>query len=111
MLERHVDLEQKNTQMLARHRQMQDGIEDVKNAAARAGVRGVESKFINVLAEQISALKVEREKGSCYSDEKMLRSLSAKRHRRICAGCERITCTSERSRRNSSFCLDKLKCS
>ncbi|KAJ8547042.1 hypothetical protein K7X08_010628 [Anisodus acutangulus] len=41
---------------------MQDGKEDVKKAAAKAGVRGAESKFINVLAAEISALKVEREK-------------------------------------------------
>ncbi|XP_057547481.1 kinesin-like protein KIN-12B [Amaranthus tricolor] len=76
MLEQHADLEQKHMQMLARHRQMQDGIEDVKKAAARAGVRGAESKFINVLAGQISALKVEREKERCYyrDENKMLRS-------------------------------------
>lgn len=49
-------------QMLARHRKVQDGIEDVKKAAARAGVRGAESKFINALAAEISALKVERER-------------------------------------------------
>lgn len=49
-------------QMLARHRKVQDGIEDVKKAAARTGVTGAESKFINALAAEISALKVERER-------------------------------------------------
>ncbi|KAI4369777.1 hypothetical protein MLD38_018182 [Melastoma candidum] len=38
------------------------GAEDVKKAAAKAGVRGAESKFINALATEISALKVERER-------------------------------------------------
>ncbi|KAL0358436.1 UNVERIFIED_CONTAM: Kinesin-like protein KIN-12B [Sesamum angustifolium] len=44
----------------------QDGIEDVTKAATRAGVRGAESKFINALAAEISALKVEREKERRY---------------------------------------------
>lgn len=61
MLEQYADLEEKHMHMLARHRKMQDGIEDVKKAAAKAGVRGAESKFINSLAAEISALKVQRE--------------------------------------------------
>ncbi|TKY47795.1 Kinesin protein KIN12B [Spatholobus suberectus] len=62
LLEQYADLEEKHIQLLARHRQIQDGIEDVKKAASRAGVRGAESKFINALAAEISALKAEREK-------------------------------------------------
>ncbi|KAL8481040.1 hypothetical protein ACS0TY_026994 [Phlomoides rotata] len=62
MLEQYVDLEEKHMQLLFRHRKIQDGIDDVKKAAAKAGVRGAESKFINALAAEISALKVEREK-------------------------------------------------
>lgn len=62
MLEQYVELEEKHIQLLARHRKIQDGIDDVKKAAAKAGVRGAESKFINALAVEISALKVEREK-------------------------------------------------
>ncbi|KAF8014161.1 hypothetical protein BT93_H0106 [Corymbia citriodora subsp. variegata] len=65
-LEQYVDLEEKHIQLLARHRRMQDGIDDVKKAAAKAGVRGAESKFINSLAAEISALKVEREKERRY---------------------------------------------
>uniref|UniRef100_A0A803LZK2 Kinesin motor domain-containing protein n=1 Tax=Chenopodium quinoa TaxID=63459 RepID=A0A803LZK2_CHEQI len=76
MLEQHADLEEKHMQMLARRRQMQDGIEDVKKAAAKAGVRGAESKFINALAAEISALKVERERERRYfrDENKMLQS-------------------------------------
>ncbi|KAL2924052.1 Kinesin-like protein KIN-12B [Bienertia sinuspersici] len=76
MLEQHADLEEKHMQMLARHRQMQEGIEDVKKAAARAGVRGAESRFINTLAAEISALRVEREKERRYfrDENKMLHS-------------------------------------
>ncbi|KAI6693903.1 hypothetical protein NL676_021613 [Syzygium grande] len=66
MLEQYADLEEKHIQLLARHRRMQDGIDDVKKAAAKAGVRGAESKFINALAVEISALKVEREKERRY---------------------------------------------
>ncbi|OWM84249.1 hypothetical protein CDL15_Pgr011634 [Punica granatum] len=62
MLEQYADLEEKHMQLLARHRKIQDGIEDVKKAAAKAGVRGAESKFINSLAAEISALKVQRER-------------------------------------------------
>lgn len=62
MLEQYVELEEKHIQLLFRHRKIQDGIDDVKKAAAKAGVRGAESKFINALAAEISALKVEREK-------------------------------------------------
>ncbi|WCJ27531.1 phragmoplast-associated kinesin-related protein putative [Euphorbia peplus] len=66
MLEQYADLEEKHIQLLARHRQIQEGIEDVKKAASRAGVRGAESKFINALAAQISALRAEKEKERRY---------------------------------------------
>ncbi|EPS69859.1 hypothetical protein M569_04902, partial [Genlisea aurea] len=70
MLEQYADLEEKHIQLLARHRRIQDGIDDVKKAAAKAGVRG-ESKFVNALAAEISALKVEREKERrFFRDEK-----------------------------------------
>ncbi|KAK2389228.1 kinesin protein KIN-12B [Trifolium repens] len=62
LLEQYADLEEQHVQLLARHRRIQEGIEDVKKAASRAGVRGAESKFINALAAEISALKAEREK-------------------------------------------------
>ncbi|KAG8654968.1 hypothetical protein MANES_05G198100v8 [Manihot esculenta] len=66
MLEQYADLEEKHIQLLARHRKIQEGIDDVKKAASKAGVRGAESKFINALAAEISALKVEREKERRY---------------------------------------------
>ncbi|KAJ6674736.1 CENTROMERE PROTEIN E [Salix viminalis] len=66
MLEQYADLEEKHIQLLARHRQIHEGIEDVKKAASKAGVRGAESKFINALAAEISALKAEREKERRY---------------------------------------------
>ncbi|KAK0608715.1 hypothetical protein LWI29_034979 [Acer saccharum] len=66
MLEQYADLEEKHMQLLARHRKIREGIDDVKKAAAKAGVRGAESKFINSLAAEISALKVEREKERRY---------------------------------------------
>ncbi|KAG5040900.1 hypothetical protein JHK85_013376 [Glycine max] len=63
ILEQYADLEEKHIQLLDRHRKIQDGIDDVKEAASRAaGVRGADSKFINALAAEISALKAEKEK-------------------------------------------------
>ncbi|KVI00429.1 Kinesin, motor domain-containing protein [Cynara cardunculus var. scolymus] len=70
MLEQYADLDEKHMHLLTMQRRIQDGITDVKKAAARAGVRGTESKFINALAEEISILKAEREKERChYRDE------------------------------------------
>lgn len=66
MLEQYADLEERHMHMLARNRMFQEGIEDVKKAASKAGVRGAESKFINALAAEISAIKVEREKERRY---------------------------------------------
>ncbi|KAI3791167.1 hypothetical protein L2E82_04825 [Cichorium intybus] len=62
MLEQYADLEEKHINILIRQRRIQDGIEDVKKAASKAGVRGNESKYINALAAEISTLKVERER-------------------------------------------------
>lgn len=71
ILEQYADLQEKHLALLARHRKMQEGIEDVKKAAAKAGVRGAESKFISSLAAEISAIKVDREKERRYMiDEK-----------------------------------------
>ncbi|KAE8725956.1 Kinesin-like protein KIN12A [Hibiscus syriacus] len=63
-----LDMEknEQHMQLLARHRNIQEGIDDVKKAAAKEGVKGAESKFINALAAEISALKVEREKERRY---------------------------------------------
>ncbi|CAG7901387.1 unnamed protein product [Brassica rapa] len=66
MIEQYADLEEKHMQLLARHRRIREGIDDVKKAAARAGVKGAESRFINALAAEISALKVQREKEAQY---------------------------------------------
>ncbi|PIA35824.1 hypothetical protein AQUCO_03400014v1 [Aquilegia coerulea] len=66
ILEQYADLQEKHIQLLARHRKMQEGIEDVKKAAAKAGVKGAESRFINSLAAEISALRVEKEKEKRY---------------------------------------------
>ncbi|RYR23528.1 hypothetical protein Ahy_B03g068735 isoform C [Arachis hypogaea] len=62
LLEQYADLEEQHVELLERHRKIQDGIDDVKKAASRAGVRGPESKFINALAAEITALKAEKEK-------------------------------------------------
>ena len=71
ILEQYADLQEKHITMHARNRNIQEGIQDIKKAAAKAGVKGAESKFINSLAAELSALKVEREKERRYfMDEK-----------------------------------------
>ncbi|XP_042515728.1 kinesin-like protein KIN-12B isoform X2 [Macadamia integrifolia] len=66
ILEQYAELEEKHIALLARHRKIQEGTEDVKKAAAKAGVKGAGSKFINSLAAEISTLKVERERERRY---------------------------------------------
>ncbi|KAG5222186.1 kinesin protein [Salix suchowensis] len=44
MLEQYADLEERHIHLLARHRRIREGIDDVKKAASKAGVRGAESK-------------------------------------------------------------------
>ncbi|GJZ36641.1 kinesin-like protein KIN-12B [Tanacetum coccineum] len=48
--------------MLINKCKVEDRIEDIIKATARAGVKGAESRFIKVLALKFSTLKVEREK-------------------------------------------------
>ncbi|BAH91696.1 Os02g0489800 [Oryza sativa Japonica Group] len=62
ILEQYCELQEKHASLLSMCRTINDGIEDVKKEAAKAGVRGAESKFINALARQVSILRAEREK-------------------------------------------------
>ncbi|OAY69167.1 Kinesin-like protein KIN12B [Ananas comosus] len=66
ILEQYAELQEKHITLLARQRRISDGIEDVKRAAVKAGVKGAESKFINSLAAEISVLREEREKDRKY---------------------------------------------
>lgn len=66
ILEQYAELQEKHIALLGRHRRISDGIEDVKRAAANAGVKGTESKFIDALATEISVLRAEREKERRY---------------------------------------------
>lgn len=65
-LEQYAELEERHMALLGRHRKMREGITDVKNAAARAGVKGAEYKFIESLAAQIEVLRAEKEKERRY---------------------------------------------
>ncbi|GJX60595.1 MAK10-like protein, partial [Tanacetum coccineum] len=70
MLKQYADLEEKHINLLTSQRRIEDGILDVKKAAAKDGVKSAESKFINALAAEISTLKEEREKERLhYRDE------------------------------------------
>lgn len=70
ILEQYANLEEKHINLLTTQRRIDDGIVDIKKAAAQAGVKSVESKFINVLATEIATLKAEKENERCrYRDE------------------------------------------
>nr|GEW31403.1 kinesin-like protein KIN12B [Tanacetum cinerariifolium] len=58
----YANLEEKHINLLTSQRRIEDGILDVKKAAAKAGVKSAESKFINAIATKISTLNEERKK-------------------------------------------------
>lgn len=62
ILEQYCELQEKHSCLLSMHRTINDGIEDVKKEAAKAGVRGAESRFINALAREVSILRAEQQK-------------------------------------------------
>nr|GEX20948.1 kinesin-like protein KIN12B [Tanacetum cinerariifolium] len=63
-------IEEKHINLLTSQRRIEDGILNVKKAAAKARVKSAESKFINAFAAEISTLKEESEKERLhYRDE------------------------------------------
>ncbi|TVU13793.1 hypothetical protein EJB05_37219, partial [Eragrostis curvula] len=61
ILEQYADLQEKHMGLLALHRRMRDGVEDLKTRAVKAGVKGAELRFINSISAEISALRTENE--------------------------------------------------
>ncbi|KAG8064245.1 hypothetical protein GUJ93_ZPchr0004g38822 [Zizania palustris] len=59
ILEQYAELEERHIGLLVMHRKIRDGVEDVKVRAAKAGVKGVELRFINSLAAEIAVLRAE----------------------------------------------------
>ncbi|XP_020162174.1 kinesin-like protein KIN-12A isoform X2 [Aegilops tauschii subsp. strangulata] len=59
ILEQYADLEERHIGLHAMHRKILDGVEDVKMRAAKAGVKGVELRFLNSLGAEISFLRAE----------------------------------------------------
>jgi len=60
-LEQYADLQESHFRLLALHRRMCEGVEDVKARAEKAGVKGAELRFITALAAEISVLKARNE--------------------------------------------------
>ncbi|KAG2571388.1 hypothetical protein PVAP13_7KG011800 [Panicum virgatum] len=60
-LEQYADLQENHFRLLALHRRMREGVEDVKARAEKAGIKGSELRFINALAAEISVLKAQNE--------------------------------------------------
>jgi kinesin family protein 15 len=59
ILEQYAELEERHIGLLAMHRKIRDGVEDVKMRAAKAGIKGAELRFINSLGAEISVLRAE----------------------------------------------------
>lgn len=59
ILEQYADLEERHIGLHAMHRKILDGVEDVKVRAAKAGVKGLELRFVNSLGAEISVLRAE----------------------------------------------------
>ncbi|KAF0893871.1 hypothetical protein E2562_031408 [Oryza meyeriana var. granulata] len=59
ILEQYAELEERHIGLLAMHRKIREGVEDVKARAAKAGVKGAELRFINSLAAEIAVLRAE----------------------------------------------------
>ncbi|XP_042395837.1 kinesin-like protein KIN-12B [Zingiber officinale] len=97
ILEQYADLQENHIALLARHRKIMDGIEDVKKAAARAGVKGPESKFINSLAAEISALRADRDKERRYwrDENKCLKAQLRDTAEAVQAAGELLVCLKE----------------
>ncbi|EEE60793.1 hypothetical protein OsJ_14379 [Oryza sativa Japonica Group] len=59
ILEQYAELEERHIGLLAMHRKIREGVEDVKARAAKAGVKGAELRFINSLAAEMAVLRAE----------------------------------------------------
>lgn len=68
LLDQYADLQEKHTALHAKHRKIKEGVTDIKRAAAKAGVKGAESRFIEAQAAQLVAMKLDRDR-----EHKMMR--------------------------------------
>ncbi|KAK1305575.1 Kinesin-like protein KIN12B [Acorus calamus] len=62
MVEHYADLQEKHDIVLQRYRKIMEGIAEVKKAAVKAGGKRSGAKFVDSLAKELSALRVERER-------------------------------------------------
>ncbi|KAJ8532531.1 hypothetical protein K7X08_012454 [Anisodus acutangulus] len=62
MIEHYAELQDKYNDLAEKHKLILQGIQDVKNAAAKAGKKGHGARFAKSLAAELSALRVERER-------------------------------------------------
>lgn len=61
ILEQYADLQEKHMGLLALHRRMRDGVDDLKMRAVKAGVKGADLRFINSVSAEISTLRTQNE--------------------------------------------------
>ncbi|KAH9305111.1 hypothetical protein KI387_009515 [Taxus chinensis] len=62
LLDQYAELQEKHIALLARHRKIKEGVSDIKQAAAKAGVKGSQMRFIEAQAAELLALKLERDR-------------------------------------------------
>lgn len=68
LLDQYADLQEKHTALRAKHRKIKEGVTDIKRVAAKAGVKGAESRFLEAQAAQLVALKLDRD-----TEQKMMK--------------------------------------
>ncbi|KAG9441590.1 hypothetical protein H6P81_017444 [Aristolochia fimbriata] len=66
IIEHYNELQEKYNDLLWKHRKIMEGIAEVKRTAAKIGSKGAQSCFVESLAAELSALRVEREKEREY---------------------------------------------
>ncbi|GLJ26808.1 hypothetical protein SUGI_0523170 [Cryptomeria japonica] len=62
LLDQYADLQEKHIALLARHRKIKEGASNIKQAAAKVGVKGSQLRFIEAQAAELVALKLERDR-------------------------------------------------
>ncbi|XP_058081265.1 kinesin-like protein KIN-12F [Magnolia sinica] len=62
MIEHYAELQEKYNGLLEKHRKIMEGIAEVKRVAAKAGGKGAGKRFVESLAAELSALRVERDR-------------------------------------------------
>jgi kinesin family protein 15 len=59
LLNQYAELQEKHTLLLAKVREIRDGVSDIKKVAKRSGMNATEARWFDVQSSQIVAMKIE----------------------------------------------------